>query len=218
MNQRKIFLLVCFLFPFLGISEESEKKTLSLSLSEYLQNHNQKVTEGYISNTTHLQVDFFVALLKDNPSIKHIAEIGFNAGHSSELFLQSVPDAKVVAFDIMKHGYAKLGKAYIDLQYPGRHRLIEGNSIISVPAFQKEHATLTFDLIFIDGGHDFQTALHDIINMKMLASPHTFLVVDDIKYKSVALAWEKCVQKGLVKEQQRFAGGGKAWVLGQYRF
>lgn len=209
-------LILCWACSSLGLAQDPASENRSVSLDDYLASHNQKVTEGYICNRTHLQADFFTTLLQRNLQIKTIAEIGFNAGHSSDLFLKTRPDLQVVSFDIMEHGYARIGKEFIGKYYPGRHILVEGNSLTTVPDFHKAHETQTFDLIFIDGGHDFKTALNDIINMKALASPTTLLVVDDIKYKPVMKAWEQCEKQGLVKEIQRFSGGGKAWMLGSY--
>ena len=216
MNLWKSVLTLGLLLSSLTFAQENCKANLSLSLNEYLDAHNQKVTEGYVSSRTHLQVEFFTALLQKNSHIQNIAEIGFNAGHSSDLFLKTLPSVKVLSFDIMEHGYARVGKEYVDLQYPSRHHLIEGNSLVTVPSYHKENPESTFDLIFIDGGHDFKTALNDIINMKSLSSAATLLVMDDIKYKPVLKAWEQCLQNGLIKEVQRYSGGGKAWVVGQY--
>lgn len=194
------------------------KDISNLSLDDYIRDQHEYVTEGHICNGTKIQVSFFRDFFKQNPHIKNIAEIGFNAGHSSEIFLTSNPEIKVTSFDIMQHSYAITGKKYIDFRYPQRHVLISGNSLTSVPEFAKKHNTSRFDLIFIDGGHDFDTAFHDIINMKNLASAKTVLVVDDTNYPSVLNAWIQCVKDGYVTEIKRYNVGKKSWVVGQYYF
>ena len=56
---------------------------------------------------------------------------------------------------------AKAGKEFIDKNYPDRHTLIIGNSLNTVPEyFKKENKK--FDLIFIDGGHDYDIAKYDL--------------------------------------------------------
>jgi hypothetical protein len=42
--------------------------------------------------------------------------------------------------------------------FPGRHELITGDSRETVPAFADEYPTRAFDLIYIDGGHDYEIA------------------------------------------------------------
>ena len=188
----------------------------SSSLDEYLRQHGAIVTEGYISRENFGKVAFFTKLLRTESHIENIGEIGFNAGHSSDLFLSVTSRTKVVSFDIMEHSYARIGKQYIDMKYPGRHLLIEGNSLISVPDFSQKHPAFLFDLIFIDGGHDFNTAYHDIVNMKKLSSTHTLVIIDDINYAPVASAWNKCLNEGSVTEIQRFVNKDKIWVMGKY--
>ena len=73
-------------------------------------------------------------------------EIGFNAGHSSELFLKYT-SAHVTSFDLGEHPYVSHAKEYIDA-YPGRHSLIIGDSTVTVPKCIGK-----YDIIFIDGGH-----------------------------------------------------------------
>jgi len=211
----KFNLCLCF---YLIINCLLYSENISSTLDEYIHNHNEYVSEGHICNGTIQQVNFFISLLKNYPQIKKIAEIGFNAGHSSNVFLSARKDINVISFDIMNHSYVKVGKEYIDLKYPNRHQLIEGNSLNSVKAFYKKNPDIKFDLIFIDGEHSFNAALKDIINMKNLASLNTLLVVDDIKYKSVLDAWEYCLKKGYVKEIKRYSIENKTWVLGKYCF
>ena len=208
------FLVTSLLFNILSYSQD----TFTISLDEFIRNHHEFISEGHICNGAKVQVSFFREFFKENPHIKTIGEIGFNAGHSSEIFLKLNPEIRVFSFDIMQHSYAKIGKKYIDLKYPKRHELIEGNSLISVPRFAQRNNLVFFDLIFIDGGHDFDTAFHDIVNMKSLASSNTLLVVDDINYKSVFEAWETSLRDGHVREIKRYKMGNKSWVVGQYCF
>lgn len=188
----------------------------SVTLDEYIKVHNQSVSEGHIGQFPD-KVNFFQSLIQKNPWIKNVGEIGFNAGHSSEIFLHTNPDVRVVSFDIMLHPYSRIGKQYIDMKYPGRHTLIEGDSLTSVISFFNKNKNFHFDLIFIDGNHAFNWAYRDIINMKKLASPTTIVITDDITYSDVSKAWNQCIREGQLKEVNRVTCG-TGIALGNYVF
>ena len=145
--------------------------------------------EGY-SQQVKEQVDFLRDIVNDK-SINNVMEIGFNAGHYAEIFLSSNKDISLVSFDIGFHGYLKLGKQFIDKTYPGRHALIVGNSLDTVPEyFKKENKK--FDLIFIDGGHTYDISKGDILNCKNLAHDKTIVVMDDtINNNNWVLHWNE---------------------------
>ena len=118
-----------------------------------------------------------------------IMEIGFNAGHSAEIFLKHNPHATVTSFDLGMHEYVSYGKEYIDLHYPGRHTLILGDSKVTIPAYIKKHQSapyaplVPFDVIFIDGDHEYNGAREDMDNCFHLAHKNTVVILDDTMYK-----------------------------------
>jgi len=103
-------------------------------------------------------------------------EIGFNAGHSAETFLQNTT-GHVTSFDLGEHPYVHVAKEYIDTMYPGRHTLILGDSRETVPQCKD-----TFDLLFIDGGHEYDIAKEDLKNCIPLAKPEAIFIMDDTIY------------------------------------
>jgi predicted O-methyltransferase YrrM len=113
--------------------------------------------------------------LASDANIKTIFEIGFNAGHSAETFLMTNPNAKLTSVDILENDALKFGKQYIDATFSNRHTLLLGDSKQIVPTLDTK-----FDLIFIDGGHDYETAKADILNCKKLAHKGTIVIVDDV--------------------------------------
>ena len=126
------------------------------------------------------QARYLEQLLVQKPWVRKVAEVGFNAGHSSYLFLKSRPDVEVTSFDLGDHDYTHLAKWIIDEHFPGRHSLVIGDSGVTVPAFAKSQPDHKFDLIFIDGGHDFDVAVADIDNCRLLATDQTIVIMDDL--------------------------------------
>jgi len=148
----------------------------------------------------------YLAGLVSNGNIKLVGEVGFNAGFSSYIFLDTNPDIKVVSFDLVKYSYVKSAKKMIDKKFPGRHILIYGDSKQTLPKFAEENPDIYFDLVFIDGGHDYKTAKSDIINLRRLSTKDTIVIIDDLTPwlhwgKGPTKAWSEAIQEGLIVQK-----------------
>ena len=142
---------------------------------------------------------------------KAIVEIGFNIGFSSIAFLESGPHAAVVAFELDRRRGVEVAKEFVDERYPGRHELVVGNSTQTVPAYAEKHAG-TFDLAFVDGGHEYETAIADIRNAVRLLRPRGIIVVDDLTPwhfwgAGPARAWQEAIGEGLIDPLEAFVDG-----------
>jgi len=146
-----------------------------MPLNEYLLERGISELEGNISEVPDQQVE----LASFSKNIKTALEIGFNAGHSAEIMLENNPELNLISFDLGDHGYSLIGKQYIDITYPGRHTLIIGDSTMSIPKFIKDFPEKTFDLLFIDGGHDYEVAKADLENCRYLAHKESIFILDD---------------------------------------
>jgi FkbM family methyltransferase len=152
---------------------------------------------------------------------KSIMEIGFNAGHSALLFLAiTPPTTKVVSFDLGEYAYVFAAKRYIDSLFPGRHTLVTGDSTVTIPKYEEQVAhrmkdtntapPMRFDIIFIDGGHQNDIPLKDILNSQRLASgADTVVAIDDIcrtheRHEHYTIeptkAWEQMRSCGVISE------------------
>lgn len=189
-----------------------------MNLDTFLTNNGVHRVEGSITVCKEQ-----VALLKElvvKPEVKSIFEIGFNAGHSSELFLESNTDCVVLSFDYGAHTTVTVGKRFIEERYPRRHMLILGDSTQTIPRYT---GVEKYDLIFIDGGHSLEVATADLANCRRFAHADTVVIMDDTNYtegwervwtSGPTTAWKNGVRDGLITELARaeFAPGhGMSW-------
>ena len=142
----------------------------------------------------------YLATTARRTNAKLIGEIGFNAGFSTTAFLSANPDSKVVSFDLVEHGYTRVAKKMVDEKFPGRHTLIAGDSTKAVPEFARNNPELRFDLIFIDGGHQYEVAKADIMNMMPMCTEKTAVIIDDLGRKRLASDKGRPVELGDVFE------------------
>lgn len=182
------------------------------------------IAEYYIVEGGSFQIKYQVERLRElvaTSSPTSIMEIGFNAGHSALLFLAiTPPETKVVSFDLGEYAYVFAAKRYIDTVFPGRHTLVTGDSTITIPKYEEQVAhrmknpltapPLRFDFIFIDGGHQDDVPMKDILHsQRLVAGNHTIVAVDDIcrvqqRHAHYTIeptrAWDQMVSVGIVEE------------------
>ncbi|MAI13841.1 MAG: hypothetical protein CMM15_07475 [Rhodospirillaceae bacterium] len=129
---------------------------------------------------------------------ERILEIGFNAGHSSLLFLLARPDSELVVFDLCEHRYTDPCFRYLDHHFPGRLTLIPGDSRTTVPLYTKEHLHETFDMVHVDGGHSMEIANRDFFNILPLAS--RIIIWDDTDFPHLNKLFEQYLERGFMEE------------------
>lgn len=192
---------------------------MNFTLSDYLAQQGFHDLEG---NSHQVPPQVHALYYLSRPPVKTVMEIGFNAGHSSDTFLQH-PDVHVTSFDLGCHSYVPVAKAWMDKRYPGRHSLILGDSTITLPSTIESNPPTTFDLIFVDGGHDEVTARSDLEQSLRLAHPNTTIVMDDVVYTEGWQAeyttdptrvWQEYIQQGRIQELGHYdyaPGRGMSW-------
>jgi predicted O-methyltransferase YrrM len=203
------FTLVFLLLLNMGI----HARAVATQLDQFLGEHQVHVTEGYCSPE---QKQAFAADLQVLGRVTRIAEIGFNAGHSAEFFLENCPDTHLVSFDINHHSYTAVGVEFFKAKYSERFEFIAGDSKVGVPNYAQSHPNIFFDLIFIDGGHSFDDCYQDIVNCRLIAHPQTVVWIDDYNYEGVKRASDTALEKGLIKILDVKEIGGRHWAVAQY--
>ncbi len=193
-------------------------------LEEFYKINNIIITEGSVLTAQANEIKDIMK--KKNP--KKIMEIGFNAGYSAEVFLAN-SRAYVHSFDIGHHyeEYLKFGKIYVNNKFGNRHTIVFGNSLESVPRFHKNN-DLVFDIIFIDGGHEYSTAYSDLMNCKLLSNSETIIIMDDIvsneslhagHTRGPTQAWNEFVENNwLIEISHTDYEFGRGQSVGKYLF
>ena len=198
-----------------------------MNIDDYYKSKGETSMVGHIRfHSTNIDQPTHLSEIVKSSNAKNIMEIGFNGGHSADLFLSLNNEIKLTSLDIGEVDAVLFGKSFIDTNYPFRHNLIVGDSKESVPAFSKLNPNTFFDVIFIDGGHEFIDSISDIVHCKKLAHKDTIVILDDTRFsppmKNWNLgpnkAWETCVNKGYVKEicrydymDEKFPWKGQSW-------
>jgi predicted O-methyltransferase YrrM len=147
-------------------------------LNQYLAKHHAASFEGH-SAQIEAQWTIYTRLFS-RCSVHSIAEIGFNAGHSTLAMLMSNPHLKIQSFDLGTINSARPALDVLKKHFPLRDfNVVWGDSTRTVPQFAAAHAGTTFDIVIVDGGHSYEVAYADVLNMKKLSRADTILIVDD---------------------------------------
>jgi predicted O-methyltransferase YrrM len=191
-----------------------------MSITHFLRSRGFYSFEGH-SQQVQQQVHDLINLSKNTPI--NVMEIGFNAGHSAEVFLRNNKQLTLTSFDLGGHDYVSHAKKYIDVTYPNRHTLILGDSMVTIPIYLKNNKDTKFDLIFIDGGHDYNIAKTDMENCFHLAHKDTIIALDDTIFTKgwerghtigPTRTWTEHLQQNKIIELNRkdyAAGRGMSW-------
>ena len=161
-----------------------------MNITSFLNARGYRIFEGYCQAIPK-QVEDLVSLTRKLDI--NVMEIGFNAGHSAEVFLRHNPSLNLTSFDLGCHEYVLTAKEYIDSSFPNRHTLILGDSTITIPKYISDNPEKKFDVFFIDGGHDYHVAKADLQNCLKMASKDSVVIIDDTMYTKM---WEQTYTVG----------------------
>lgn len=143
-------------------------------------------TEGNTANYREEYVTYYHVVRA--PFVRTVCETGFNAGHSTFMWLRANPNTRVYSFDIGEHDYSATMARYLQDKFPGRLNVTWGNSMETLSRFRRAHPEVTCDLIVVDGGHTREVCRSDYENFKGMAAEQDCLILLD-NYPDRRLNW-----------------------------
>ena len=99
--------------------------------------------------------------------VERICEIGLNRGESAVAWLCTF-SAQYVGFDLAQYNVSLDAARFLRRAFPGRFRLVVGNSIATLPSWAVAHPA-SCDVVSVDGGHHFVEALSDLSYARLMA-------------------------------------------------
>ena len=148
--------------------------------------------EGFI---TPSQADFlYHFIMLTRPRL--VAETGFHVGHSACVIMKAMEEyggGTLISFDIAKYEETKKAVEIVKKRFENLH-FVEGDTKQTLAGtlaqLFNQNPTLTLDFCIVDGGHDVETARHDMIVMESLLKPGGYLWLDDFEnniYRNVGV-------------------------------
>ena len=143
-------------------------------------------------------------VLRDRAASKtvEVCEVGFNAGHSTLLWLMQDPRVRVRAFDLGIHWYSPHVTGFFDAAFDaGRVEVVFGDSQETLPAFAAAFNSTEppefCDLIFVDGDHHSTRRSRTCGTCERPRGPaHHVLLMDDPDHDEVGRAWRAVLADG----------------------
>ena len=121
------------------------------------------------------------ALCARRHDIRTVCEVGFNAGESAVLFLETLPRARLLSFDLVHPSkpWVQPAASRLSLLYGERFTLTLGDSRATVPKLFASRAPVC-DAVFIDGSKTFDGRLADVHNLRAAARPGALVILDEV--------------------------------------
>ena len=162
----------------------SDKLVIYLKESKLLQEIStlEISKEGYTFQLPELFEDLINIFINTKPC--KVLDIGFLQGSSSLPGLYC--NAYVTSIDINKNETTDYIINLFNKEYPGKFTFIHGDSKIELPKLSE-----SYDIIIIDGGHDYDTVLSDVNNSIRLLKDSGIIIMNDVVSEDKKLIWNE---------------------------
>jgi len=131
----------------------------------------------------HRKTKFMYDILAKIPQdpAPNVCELGFMAGHSATLFLETLPTAIMYSFDLDDNPWSPTNLKHIVETY-GAHRFhhYAGDSLQTIPKMATLHPNVRCDVLMIDGSKNGPHRYLDMMLFKKIAAPNAILFLDEV--------------------------------------
>ena len=133
-----------------------------------------------------------------------MCETGFNAGHSTLIWLLANPSVKVYSFDLNRHPCTEPMAEYLKKRFPRRFTITYGNSTETLPLFRRRNPDVKCDLSIADGGHTVPVASSDLENFYRMSTKLNIVFYDNHPDRyDIGTSWELLKRRGVLTEYFR---------------
>lgn len=171
----------------------------------------------HVGSISEGQRAFLRLFLEANPEITTILETGFHLGLSAATMLDVRSSIRVISADIFWFHTTAHAKQLLDIAFPGRHLLLAGNSVNTLPTLWTQFPLFQPQMVFVDGGHESPVPFLDLVTICQHIPEHTWILVDDYcdahGSHGVVPAVNACIQKGYVDMIQADTYVDRGWIL-----
>ena len=141
------------------------------------------------------------------------------------MLLSASPALNLETFDLFSLPHSDATLRYIQQQFPSRVHAHKGDSAHTVPNARLRSPC---DLVLIDGRHQFQAVIRDVLNLQRHASPDALYLIDDVCDRRRCESWNEggavhfggptlavceLIRSGLLAPVDSAFGGVRQWVL-----
>lgn len=138
----------------------------------------------YFKNYEDVKVDFMHAhacRLGRSMRAPTVCEVGFNAGLSALLLLESIPHARVLSFDLGDFPWARpadaiLRKRYGAARFPG---VVFGDAVQRIPVHVAEHP-FRCDIVFVDGDKSYAGRYGTLAALRRVSRDSAAVFMDEV--------------------------------------
>jgi len=154
----------------------------------------------------------FRFLLRKDPNIKNIGEIGVRSGYGARMFMDNVKEigvgeGKYFGLDncisIVGKGGMKWFKKLMK-DYDATSFLVDTQDLTSFKVYFNNDFKSYFDFFHIDGCHMKECVYHDLNLVREVLRPGGWILLDDWKDSRVRMGFEKWKKENNLKEVIEF--------------
>jgi O-methyltransferase len=137
----------------------------------------QEAIEGRPSHALRWKRENVVTIAKN---AKQALEVGFNAGHAALLMLIANRNLVLTCVDRLDYPYSLDCFAYLSAAFPGRLKMIPGDSVDILPTLKPT----SYDLVHLDGGKE-KTMVNDLSALRQLVEDDHVIIIDDTNNSAI---------------------------------